>query len=273
MVEALTLSHLRALFLKPRERHWHKGLSGHVVIVGGECGYAGAPRMAAEAALRVGAGLVSVATRPEHAPFMNATLPEVMCHGVTKTNQLDVLFQKATVLIIGPGLGQTDWSYQMWAHAIASDLSKVVDADGLNLLSKHPMQSDRWVLTPHLGEAARLLDQTIAEIEQDRLLVGQTIQEKYRGVCVVKGADSLICDRASAFVCEEGNPGMATAGMGDVLSGVIGGLIAQGLLLVDAAKLGVSIHAAAGDLAASESGERGMIATDLMPFLRRLANV
>src|SRR3990167_9366924 len=106
MVEILTPQSLANIFLKPRPRDWHKGLAGHVVIIGGECGYTGAPRMAAEAALRVGAGLVSVATRPEHAALMNATLPEVMCHGVTKTNQLDVLFQKATVLIIGPGLGQ-----------------------------------------------------------------------------------------------------------------------------------------------------------------------
>jgi NAD(P)H-hydrate epimerase len=151
-------------------------------------------------------------------------------------------------------------------------LPLVVDADGLNLLSQTPKMSDCWVLTPHPGEAARLLNQTSDIIQQDRLSAIKAISQRYGGVCVLKGSGSLVLSaNALPLLCDKGNPGMATGGMGDVLSGVIGGLIAQGIPLGDAAKLGVYLHAIAGDLAAKE-GERGMIATDLFPYLRRLAN-
>lgn len=261
-----------ASYLRPRSRDWHKGLSGHVLVVGGDFGYSGAPRMAAEAALRVGAGLVSVATRPENASVMNINFPEIMCHGVADAEKLEPLISKADVVVLGPGLGQSDWSKKMWDFVTGKELPKVVDADGLNLLSKHNKVSEDWVLTPHPAEAGRLLKQTTQVVQQDRLAGIKAIVKQYGGVCVLKGAGSLVlAPNSLPALCDKGNPGMASAGMGDILSGVIGGLIAQGIPLGDAAKLGVCIHAMAGDLAAKD-GERGMIATDLMIYLRRLAN-
>lgn len=261
-----------AAFLKPRPRDWHKGLSGHVLVAGGELGYSGAPRMAAEAALRVGAGLVSVASRPENAIVLNSDCPEIMSHGVTTKNELDVLIKKASVIILGPGLSQTEWSKMMYEQICKQECPLVVDADGLNCLAQNPQYNENWVLTPHPGEAARLLDVTVQEVQQDRLTAAKEINKRYGGVCVLKGAGTLVIAANSLpALCDKGNPGMATAGMGDVLSGVIAGLIGQGIPLGDAAKLGVCMHAMAGDLAAKE-GERGMKAMDLMPYLRRLSN-
>lgn len=261
-----------ANYLKPRPRDWHKGLSGRVLVIGGEVGFSGAPRMAAEAALRIGAGLVSVATHPENAIAMNANCPEIMCHGIKDANELVALMTKADVLVIGPGLGKSAWANALWEAVKQTDLPVVVDADALNILAEKPCTKDQWILTPHPGEAGRMLQMTAQQIQADRLTAVKEINRQYGGVSVLKGAGTLIVSPNSLpALCDKGNPGMATAGMGDVLSGVIGGLIAQGLPLGDAAKLGVLVHAMAGDLAAKD-GERGMIATDLMQYLRRLAN-
>lgn len=258
--------------LQPRPRDWHKGLSGHVLVVGGDLGYSGAVRMAAEAALRVGAGLVSVATLVDHAADINCHYPEIMAHGVTTVAQLEQLLVKADVVVLGPGLGQSEWAKKWWEQVNVHDMPKVIDADGLNLLAQTTLYHDGWVLTPHPGEAARLLNQTTADIQQDRLEAAQAISKRYGGICVLKGAGSLVVTpNVLPAVCDRGNPGMATAGMGDVLSGVIGGLIAQGIPLGVAAKLGVCVHAMAGDLAAKD-GERGMVATDLLPYIHRLVN-
>lgn len=261
-----------AAYLKPRSRDWHKGLSGHVLVVGGDAGFFGATRMAAESALRVGAGLVTVATRAENAAVMNVERPEMMCHGVSHPKDLDPLIAKADIIIIGPGLGQSDWAKALWEYVSETKLPLVVDADGLNLLSQTEKNNSNWVLTPHPGEAGRLLGTTADVVQQDRLAAIKSINKDYGGVCVLKGAGSLVLSSNTLpALCDKGNPGMASAGMGDVLSGVIGGLIAQGIPLGDAAKLGVCMHAMAGDLAAKD-GERGMLAMDLMPYLRRLSN-
>lgn len=261
-----------ARYLKPRLRNWHKGLSGHVLIVGGACGYSGAVHMAALAALRVGAGLVSVATRPEHAFVLNNGCPEIMCHAVETASDLEGLVNKATVIVLGPGLGQSPWAKSLWDYIYQSSVPLVVDADGLNLLAANPKRRNDWILTPHPGEAARLLKTESQQIQQDRLRAIKEIEQQYGGVCILKGAGSLILSAGDLpALCDKGNPGMASAGMGDVLSGVLGGWVAQGVPLYDAAKLGVCLHAQAGDLAAKE-GERGLIATDLMPYLRRLSN-
>ena len=261
-----------ATYLKPRSRDWHKGLSGHVLIVGGALGFSGAALMAGMAALRVGAGLVSIATSKEHAPVMNAISPEIMCHGVTKTTELEPLLAKADVVIIGPGLSKSSWARTLWSFVCEKKLPLVLDADALNLLAETEQYRDHWVLTPHPGEAARLLKKTPQEVQQNRLEAVKAIHKRYGGVCVLKGAGSFILsDNALPALCDKGNPGMASAGMGDVLSGIVGGLIAQGIPATEAAKMGVCLHAMAGDLAAKE-GERGMIATDLMPYLRRLVN-
>jgi hydroxyethylthiazole kinase-like uncharacterized protein yjeF len=268
------MEELIARYLKPRARQWHKGLSGHVLIIGGECGFSGAPHMAAEAALRVGAGLVSVATRKDHADLISVAVPEVMSHGVEQADALLPLAQKATVLVVGPGLGQLPWGKKMWQTIYEYKLPRVIDADGLNLLAQEPVYDDNWILTPHPGEAARLLNITTEQVQLNRQQTAEAIAKKYGGVCVLKGAGTIVYQKDhEPYVCDKGNPGMATAGMGDVLSGVLGGLIAQGIPLFEAAKIAVYIHAVAGDRAAAENGERGIVATDLMPYLQQLVNL
>ena len=260
-------------YLEPRPKDWHKGLSGHVLIIGGYSGYSGAPRMAGEAALRVGAGLVTVATHPSHAMLINATCPEIMCHGVSNEKELLPLLNQVDVIVIGPGLSLSPWAKSLWMEVVKQKKPLLVDADGLNLLAETQEFNDNFILTPHPGEAARLLHQPVQDVQNNRFDAIQTITKRYGGICVLKGAGSLVYAKESRLsVCTKGNPGMATAGMGDVLSGVIGGFIAQGIHHHDAAKLGVYLHALAGDAAAACDGERGMIATDLIPYLRHLAN-
>lgn len=256
-----------------RGRCAHKGRYGHVLIVGGELGYSGAARMAGEAALRVGAGLVSIATRPEHSGLMNLGRPELMCHGVETAEQLAVLLAKADVVVVGPGLGQRAWAKALFNMVIASGKPMVVDADGLNILANEPAAKANWILTPHPGEAARLLNCTTADIQQDRFAAASSIQAEYGGVAIVKGAGTVIASEQELAVSNTGNPGMASGGMGDVLAGVIAGLLAQGLPLQDAARQGVYNHGLAADLAAGKDGERGLLASDLMPYLRQLVNI
>jgi hydroxyethylthiazole kinase-like uncharacterized protein yjeF len=272
-MECLQLSQFTP-YLQPRPREFYKGNAGHVLVVGGSVGFSGAVLLAAKAAFRVGAGLLSVATRPEHAAGLNISCPEIMCHGVNNVNDLLPLISKASVIVIGPGLGQTEWSKALLDAVLTQDKPMVVDADALNLIAVTPLKKSNWILTPHPGEAARLLKTTTAEVQHDRIASIKKIQQQFQGVCVLKGAGSLVLgDDKIPVICEAGNPGMATAGMGDVLSGVIGGLLAQQLPIEVAAKLGVLIHALAGDRAAKQSGERGMMASDLMVHLRELVNL
>jgi NAD(P)H-hydrate epimerase len=259
--------------LPRRTRAAHKGLYGHVLVIGGDHGYSGAARLAAEAAARIGAGLVSIATRAAHSALMNLTRPELMCQGVESSSDLETLLERATVVAIGPGLGQGEWGRRFFHRVVEMDLPLVIDADALNLLAESPRRNDHWVLTPHPGEAGRLLNISNAEIQRDRFAAIHALQAKYGGTIVLKGAGSLIlAANAIPDICIAGNPGMASGGMGDVLTGVIAGLIAQGLCLDEAARFGVCLHAQAGDLAAREHGERGLLAGDLMQPLRTLAN-
>ncbi|MEZ5582236.1 MAG: NAD(P)H-hydrate dehydratase [Candidatus Competibacteraceae bacterium] len=258
--------------LPRRPRSAHKGKHGHVLVVGGDSGMAGAARMAAEAAARCGAGLVSVATRNAHAGVQAALRPELMFRGVESVAELAPLLARATVIAVGPGLGNGDWGRTLFNAVLTTDLPLVVDADGLNLLAADPVRRDNWVLTPHPGEAARLLQTQPAQVEADRFTAAAEIAVRYGGVCVLKGAGSVIaCEHDGVFVCDKGNPGMASGGMGDVLTGVIAGLLAQGVPLAQAACAGVYVHASAGDQAALD-GERGLLAMDLMPQLRTLVN-
>lgn len=258
--------------LAPRARNAHKGKYGHVLVIGGDYGMAGAARLAAEGAARVGAGLISLATRAAHAASASAQRPELLCHGVEHVKDLHHLLQAASVVAIGPGLGRGEWGAQLLSAVLESSLSLVVDADALNLLAIEPTARGNWVLTPHPGEAARLLGWPTAQVQADRFSAIEKLQRRYQGVIVLKGTGSLVLSEAGPVaVCAAGNPGMASGGMGDLLTGVIAGLIAQGLALGDAARLGVCLHAEAGDRAAVE-GERGMLASDLLPHLRRLVN-
>ena len=256
-----------------RTRSAHKGHYGHVLVIGGDHGDSGAARMAAEAAARVGAGLVSVATRANHAALMNLTRPELMCHVVESIDELNPLLERATTLALGPGLGRGEWGRSLFRRALESGLPLVVDADALNLLAELPQNMDHWVLTPHPGEAGRLLNMTSTQVQQDRFSAVHALQAKYGGVSVLKGAGTLIHSASAVTkICPAGNPGMASGGMGDVLTGVIAGLIAQGFCPEEAARLGVCLHAEAGDQAAANHGERGLLASDLMRPLQRLVN-
>lgn len=258
--------------MMPRQRCAHKGNMGHVLVVGGDLGYSGAARMAGEAALRVGAGLASIATRKEHAGLMNLNRPELMCLGVESGEELISLLDKADVVALGPGLGQGAWGKEMFNAVLKSDKPIVLDADGLNLLAASQINKPNWILTPHPGEAARLLHRSTQSVQQDRFAAAAAIRAAYGGIAVLKGAGTLIASGSQIAVSTTGNPGMASGGMGDVLSGVIAGLVAQGHDLQDAAEQGVFLHGAAADLAAAKDGERGLLATDLLPFLRQLVN-
>ena len=259
--------------LAPRPRSAHKGYYGHVLVAGGDYGFAGAACMAATAAARVGAGLVSVATRPEHAWALPVAQPELMARGVAAAADLKPLLERATVVALGPGLGQSDWSQRLLARILDTDKPLVVDADALNLLAREPAARANWVLTPHPGEAARLLGCTAAEVQADRFACVRALQSRYGGTVVLKGSGTLVLGAAGPCgVCDGGNAGMASGGMGDILTGVIAGLLAQGLEAGAAAALGVCLHAAAADQAAAGGGERGLLATDLLPWIRRLAN-
>lgn len=256
--------------LPARRRDAHKGDFGHVLVIGGNYGMGGAAQLAATAALRSGAGLVSVATRAEHVPALLAARPEIMAHGVTAVADLEPLLARANVIVLGAGLGQDAWAKQLYQAALASNLPTVIDADGLNLLAQQPLKRSHWVLTPHPGEAARLLQTTTQDIQKNRYLAAQQLQQRFDGVVVLKGAGSIVQGNQTR-VCTAGNPGMASGGMGDVLGGIIGGLIAQGIELETATASGVALHAMAADRAAL-AGERGLLASDVIKALRGLVN-
>lgn len=257
--------------LQRRAADAHKGDFGHVMVIGGDTGYGGAALMAAEAAARVGAGLVSVATRPEHVAAILARRPEVMACGVISGQELEPLLARPGVLVIGPGLGRSPWSEQMLQQAMKSGLPMVVDADALNIMAAGRVvpegtRRNNWILTPHPGEAARLLNTGTADVQQQRYQQVTALHQQYGGAVILKGAGSLVTDAGGEIgVVTAGNPGMASGGMGDILSGLLGGLLAQGLSVGDAARLGACLHAEAADRAALLSGERSLLATDLLP--------
>jgi hydroxyethylthiazole kinase-like uncharacterized protein yjeF len=259
-----------ASVLPTRKPVTNKGHYGHVLVVGGDYGMSGAARLAGEAAARTGAGLVSVATHEEHAAVISAAVPELMCHGVEEVKSLVPLMHRANVVACGPGLGQGPWARALLTALLKSPLPLVVDADALNLLATNPLKRGNWILTPHPGEAARLLEKTVEEVQADRVAAAIELQKKFDGVVVLKGAGSIVVDaEGEVGICSDGNPGMASGGMGDVLTGVIAGLLAQGVSHTQAARLGVCLHARAGDIAARD-GQRGLLASDLFPLLRGL---
>jgi hydroxyethylthiazole kinase-like uncharacterized protein yjeF len=270
--ELLTWDDIKPL-LPRRARDTYKGDYGHVCVIGGDYGMGGAVRMAAESAMRVGAGLVTVATRPEHISVVSGMRPEVMCHRCCNGDDLREILERCTTIVIGPGLGKTEWAQELLETVFESELPKVLDADALNMLSQAPRPCDHWVLTPHPGEAARLLHCGTGDVQKNRFQSARELQHQYDGVVVLKGSGTIIDGPSDIpYVCSGGNPGMATGGMGDILSGMIGGLLAQGLELERAAEAGVFIHSAAADKAAEKQGERGMLATDVLNYLPELIN-
>ena len=260
-------------WLRPRRRDSHKGLHGRVLCIGGDHGLGGAIMLAAEAALRAGAGLVEVLSRPLHVAPLLARLPEAMARGCDGGRADPAVLARAGIIAVGPGLGQDPWGAALFGAAVESGRPLVLDADGLNLLAGHAVELPAGtVLTPHPGEAARLLGCTTAEVQADRFAAAAALVDRYRAAVVLKGAGSLVAapGRLPRLV-DAGNPGMAVGGMGDVLTGVVAALRAQGLDAFDAASCGALLHACAGDLAAGE-GERGLLPRDLLPCVRRLAN-
>ncbi|MFF7707635.1 NAD(P)H-hydrate dehydratase [Pseudomonas sp. NPDC007930] len=248
----------------------HKGQFGRLLVIGGDHGTGGASLMSAEMALRGGAGMVSLATRAEHVAAALVRLPEVMAAAVHSANQLLALAAPASVLVVGPGLGQGAWGRSLLSVAAASDKPQVWDADALNLaasgLAKVPAGT---VITPHPGEAARLLGLATADVQADRPAAARALAERFGCVAVLKGSGTLVAAPDGRLgVCAHGHPAMATAGLGDVLAGLIGALLGQGLAPYEAACLGVWLHARAGEREGVHG--RGLAAADLIPTIRQL---
>jgi len=249
----------------------HKGDHGRVLVIGGFA-MAGAARLAGEAALRTGAGLVTIATSAEGAIPIVEARPELIVRPITSRDELESRIAAADAVAIGPGLGTDRRAQEAFAAAIGAARPLVVDADALTLLAAAPRRRVDWILTPHPGEAARLLATDSASVQRDRLGAVQEIEQRYGGTCVLKGAHTLVKGvDAVPWVCDRGNPGMATAGSGDVLTGIIAALLAGGTEPSSAAAAGVLVHAEAGDRAA-RAGERGVIAGDLIAELKGVVN-
>jgi NAD(P)H-hydrate epimerase len=236
----------------------------------------GAAILCGEAALRAGAGKVSVATDTSHAGLIAIARPELMARAVSGPDDLDSLLGKADVVAIGPGLGTTAWARGLLSQALRRGLATVLDADALNIVAEDAggltkSEAPR-IITPHPGEAARLLGRPAADVQADRPGAARALAKQFGAIAVLKGANTLVAAPGSTpTVCTSGNPGMATAGMGDVLTGIIAAFLAQGMTPRDAAVFGVEAHARAGDRAARD-GQRGMLAGDLLGALRGVIN-
>ena len=267
-VQLLLPGHLPQLAARSPDAH--KGQFGHLLVIGGDRGFGGAALLSSESALRSGAGMVSLATRPEHVPAALARLPEVMAVGVSSANQLMGLLEKISVIVIGPGLGDAAWGKSLLSVAANASQPQVWDADALNQLATGSVSLPaNSVITPHPGEAARLLGLSTAEVQADRLKVARALSQRFNAVTILKGAGSLIASpdgRVSR--CDQGHPAMATAGLGDVLAGLVGALMAQGMPAYEASCLAVWLHATAGDRQGSLG--RGLAASDLIPAIRQL---
>jgi NAD(P)H-hydrate epimerase len=253
------------LKLKNRKGDAHKGDFGHVLVIGGDKGFGGAAILASKAAVFSGAGLVSLATRSIHVEAALSSCPELMVNGIESGQDVEEILAKSTVVVLGPGLGQSAWSEQMlqrtFMEAKKRNLPVVLDADGLNLLTKLKLKSGiprKMVITPHPGEAARLVNKEVNKIQEDRFKSVTALEKKFGSVSVLKGSGSLVCYKRSGKqrigVCEAGNPGMAKGGMGDVLAGLIGSFLSQGLGLVEATEVAVDLHSKSADIASLELG-------------------
>ena len=264
-----------------RDMNSHKGDFGHVLIIGGNHGFGGASILSSKAAAFSGAGLVGLATRPEHVSASISSCPEIMAVGIDSGQDLEQFLEKPDVIAIGPGLGQSAWSEQLlqrvYWEAEKRDVTVVMDADALNLLSTLKLSAKRpkkLIITPHPGEAARLLNKTIEEVEANRFKTASMLQKKYNAVVILKGSGTLVCyernNKQYVGVCEAGNPGMATGGMGDVLTGIVASFVSQGLKPYEAAEMAVDVHAKAADLASLDVGEVGLLPSDVLEELRYL---
>ena len=275
----LTIETKKLLRKLLRNSESHKGDFGHVLVVAGNIGFGGAALLSSKAAIKIGAGLVSLATRSEHLQAALSFAPEVMTKPVDSGQSLENYLDSPTVICLGPGLGKDYWSEQMIYKSLENTHKNktpiLIDADGLNLLpefSKKLPLPKKIVLTPHLGEAARLLNTSVEKVKKNRVSAAKRISNKYNSVVVLKSHETLICKEDKIYICDKGNPGMATAGMGDVLSGMISGLIAQKLSLFEAACLGVDLHARAGDIYSKKNNQQSLLPTDIIDLFARVIN-
>ena len=257
--------------LPPLAMDTYKNRQGHLLIIGGDEGMPGSILMAAEAALRAGAGLVTVATRKEHLGIVVSRIPEVMVTEADIEN-LSRSYLKYDAVLIGPGLGRKEWGKALYQACLSWSVPLIVDADGLFWMATEDRPvSDTVIVSPHTGEAARLLGVDSSLIEQDRINSAKEIRNRFGAIGVVKGPGSVVFGHKKISICEHGNPGMATAGMGDVLSGVIGGFVVQRSIDFETClEIAVLLHSAAADQAVKDFGQRSLMATDVIRFLPRV---
>ncbi len=259
-----------------RPRDSHKGLFGTVAVIGGADGMIGAPLLAARAALKLGAGCVHAGLLAENAPGVDLLQPELMLHRASAALQLP----DVKVLAVGCGMGHDLTAQKILYHALKLDAALVVDADALTLLARHAdLQADLrarkapTIITPHPGEAARLLGRSTNEIQAARPDAAQELAKRLHCSVVLKGADSLcVTHTGKMFINKTGNPGMSSPGMGDVLTGMIAAFIAQRMSADDALLLAVHLHGAAGDALAQQGITVGMTASDVTEWARWLLN-
>lgn len=267
--------HQVARMLHTRPHDSHKGIFGAVGVIGGASGMTGAALLAARAALKLGAGCVHVGLLTDNAPAVDCIQPELMIHNASAA------LPPCTVLAVGCGMGRGMHAQKRLYDALHGEAALVLDADALTILAQRPdlhtvlrARGNATVLTPHPGEAARLLGCSSAEVQADRAASVQKLNRMFGCALVLKGADSLCVTRdARLFVNNTGNPGMSAPGMGDVLTGMIAAFIAQGLSADDALLLAVHLHGAAGDALAKQGIAIGMTATELTGQARTLLNL
>ncbi|WP_411686879.1 NAD(P)H-hydrate dehydratase [Acinetobacter indicus] len=262
--------------LPPRQAFGHKGSYGHVLVVGGHADMGGAVMMAAEAAFAAGCGKVTVVCDAKHHTAILSRAPNIMLRDINtlQDNAIEQLLQQVDAICFGMGLGRDDWAarqYALWLpKLLQAKLERVLDADALWFLAAHPQQlPEGTYLTPHPGEAAKLLALTTMEVEQNRLQAIHELQARYGGQWVLKGAGSLILED-QLWLCTAGNAGMGTGGMGDVLSGMIASLKAQYHTELSLHEI-VTLHAQAGDVLA-ESGMRGLQAQQMNQAIYQVVN-
>lgn len=251
----------------------HKGDSGRLLLVGGAAGYGGAILMCAQGALRAGAGLVKVATDKSNSVAINAARPELMTVDMNNLDEFKEALAWADVIAIGPGLSQSEHAEKLVELVLGADKPAVLDADALNIISRIGNSfSRRTIMTPHAGEAARLLHSTVDKVNADRYHAVYELQQRNGGVVLLKGAGTLVCDGKSITIIKEGSPALASGGMGDLLTGIISALRGQGLSSMQSTVAGACIHGRAGTLSGEDFGIIGTLTLDLLPYIRYLVN-
>jgi hydroxyethylthiazole kinase-like uncharacterized protein yjeF len=263
-------------YLKPRPKDSHKGMFGTVSVIGGANGMVGASILAGRAALKLGAGCVHVGLLADNAPAVDTQIPELMLNSASSI----LKSCKSDVLVIGCGLGHSLAAQKLLYDALLLDVPTVLDADALHIIAMRPdlratlhTRKTTTVFTPHPGEAAHLLGCSTADVQADRVAAVTKLAKKLNGSVVLKGSGSLCATRdGKLHINKTGNPGMSSAGMGDVLSGMIAAFIAQGLTADEALLFAVFLHGAAGDAVAQQQATIGMSATEVTEWARWLLN-